>query len=114
MYCMKCGKEIKEPQVFCEACLAVMKSYPVKPDIRVQLPVRPAIDPKAVARKDAPSTEVQLLRARRQNKRLFVALLCSVFALVLAVVLLFHMDAPESDSSNRGRNYSTAGADSRP
>lgn len=115
MNCMKCGVEIKGSQVFCESCLSEMQRYPVKPDIRVQLPVRPAAEGKPASKKEALTPEKQLLRLRRQNKRLFVALLCSVLTLALAVVLLFHMSNPEDPADNNiGKNYSTAGADSRP
>ena len=41
MYCMKCGKEVKENQVFCDACLVIMEKYPVKPGTHIQLPHRP-------------------------------------------------------------------------
>lgn len=114
MNCMKCGCEIQSTQVFCDRCLAVMQNYPVKADIRVQLPVRPSGDSKVPSRKEPPSLEAQILRLRRQNKRLFVALLCSVLALALSTVLLFHMTAPEPSENNLGKNYSTANADSRP
>ena len=114
MNCMKCGKEIKEPQVFCDSCLATMEKYPVKSNIRVQVPVRPVVEVKASAKKEPPSLEVQLQRLRRQNKHLFVALLCSVFALALAVVLLFHAPPSERASNNLGRNYTTAGGSRRP
>lgn len=114
MNCMKCGCEIQPAQVFCDRCLAVMQKYPVKADIRVQLPVRPSGDAKASAKKAPPSPEAQILRLRRQNKRLLVALLCSVLALALSIVLLFHMTAPETPENDLGKNYSTANADSRP
>ena len=30
MFCMKCGKEIGEHQVFCNSCLEIMSQYPVR------------------------------------------------------------------------------------
>ena len=40
MNCIKCGVNVPENQVFCDACLSVMDKYPVKPDITVTLPQR--------------------------------------------------------------------------
>ena len=56
MYCMKCGKEIKENQVFCEACLVTMGKYPVKPGTVVRLPQR----------KSAPAAKKSNSRRRTQ------------------------------------------------
>lgn len=38
MNCMKCGREIPVGQVFCDGCLKVMETYPVKPDTAIHLP----------------------------------------------------------------------------
>ena len=40
MYCLKCGNETENEQVFCKHCLEVMDKYPVKPGTHVQLPRR--------------------------------------------------------------------------
>lgn len=42
MYCMKCGKETEENEIFCVECLELMKKYPVKPGIVVHIPKQPA------------------------------------------------------------------------
>lgn len=114
MNCMKCGKEIHEPQVFCDACLASMNAYPVKPDAHVQIPVRPSAGGKAAAKKEPVTPEQQILHLRRQSKHLFIALLCSVLALALSVFLLFRISAPEPVPDNKGKNYSTSGISYHP
>ena len=40
MYCLKCGREVYEDQVFCSDCIAVMEKYPVKPGTVILLPKR--------------------------------------------------------------------------
>ena len=56
MACMKCGKDVNEPQVFCDECLAVMERYPVKPGTAIQLPKRQPRAKKIV--RQTPLTEV--------------------------------------------------------
>ena len=51
MGCIKCGKKTKQDQTFCPQCLKVMEAYPVKADVHVQLPSRPAEPAKKPARK---------------------------------------------------------------
>ena len=109
MTCMKCGKETSASQVFCDACLAEMQRHPVRPDIRVQLPVRPSGDEKASAKKQLISPETQVRRLRKLVKWLAIALMCSLLSLSLAIVLLFHLPTAKPASSNVGKNYSTAG-----
>ena len=40
MSCMRCGKETKEDQAFCDECLEEMERYPIKPGTPIQLPLR--------------------------------------------------------------------------
>ena len=40
MRCLKCGRELKESQVFCDICREDMANYPVKPGTPIQLPPR--------------------------------------------------------------------------
>ena len=47
MYCLKCGRDTKSEQVFCNDCLAVMDAYPVKPDTAIHLPKR---DPQTASK----------------------------------------------------------------
>jgi hypothetical protein len=47
MNCIRCGREIEEPNVFCEECLQEMEKQPVNPGTPIQLPVHgDCSDPK--------------------------------------------------------------------
>ena len=48
--CMKCGRELKSGEVFCETCQTEMEKYPVKPGVVVLLPHRPTHTPKSTKR----------------------------------------------------------------
>ena len=108
MYCMKCGKEIKENQVFCEACLTIMNKYPVKPGVYIQIPQRPVSTAgKPVSRKRIFSQEEQLVRLRRRVKRLTLALVCCILALGLTVSFLVHTISEQKSNAAIGKNYNT-------
>ena len=111
MYCMKCGKEIKENQVFCEACLVIMDKYPVKPGTHIQIPQRPASTAgKPVFRKRILTPEEQILRLRRSMKYLVVALVCSILVLCLTVTMLVRTIAVYEENASIGKNYNTVEA----
>ncbi len=88
MNCMKCGREIGEGQVFCDTCLDMMRKYPVKPGIAIQLPIRnhtPA-PKKTYSRRRQPLTpEEQLLRLKKRVKRITVLWLVTL-ALLAATI----------------------------
>ena len=110
MYCMKCGKEIQENQVFCEACLVIMGKYPVKPGIHIQIPQRPVSTAgKPVSRKRILSPDEKLQQLRRRVKRLALALVCCILALGLTVTMLVHTIAEQKASASIGKNYNTVG-----
>lgn len=85
MNCMKCGREIPEGQVFCQACTDVMAQYPVNPGTPIHLPTRaPAGGDKKTAKRQ-PST----LRERFLHQRNLVKwLLFTIGILVLVVCVL--------------------------
>ena len=108
MYCLKCGKETKEDNVFCEACLVMMDRFPVKPGTPVQLPVRPASPvKKAAPRKRVLSAEERLQRMRQRVKHLALALVASLLALALTVSLLVHTVSAQKEEDAIGKNYNT-------
>ena len=90
MYCMKCGKETEESQVFCQDCLQVMERYPIKPDIAVHIPKR---TPRPAEKKQPRKKEASPEPLQQQYKLLVRWLLVAVFVLTvllcLAVGLLF-------------------------
>ena len=107
MNCMKCGQEIGDSQVFCDKCLSVMKRYPVKPDVHIQLPSH-SQEVKHPSRKVPPTPEEQIQRLQRRIKRLWIALVCAALALITTVTLLLHIQPPPEQEDNTGKNYSTA------
>ena len=97
MYCMKCGRKLKDNQVFCPECLAVMDAYPVKPGTPIQLPTHhdtptaPAKSPKKRARKP----EEQILRLRSAVRWLTLALVVTLVAFIItAFMMLWLLDGP--------------------
>ena len=92
MYCMKCGKEIPDNQAFCEVCLQVMDTYPVKSDVAIQLPNRQPVASakKPSHRKRVLTPEEQVAQLRAVNRWLFW--LCLIFAILwgISIGLLFY------------------------
>lgn len=107
MYCLKCGRESIDDQVFCDACLEGMSHYPVKPDTAVNLPSResPAPVKKQVPRKRPLTPEEQVTRLRKHVRRLTVllAVLTVVLSLTTAMLLKEHFN--DGHSPLIGRNY---------
>lgn len=105
MFCMKCGKEIPEEQVFCEECLADMALHPVKPGTPVLLPVRPAqANAKRGARKKEVSAQLQLKRQRGAILWLCGLLLASWVGLGVTVAMLFQEEASRESAFPAARS----------
>lgn len=107
MACMKCGKKTKDEQVFCPACLAVMDAYPVKADVRVQLPNRQKSEAaRKSTRKRAVPPEEQVVQLRRSLRRarafglIVTLLLCAAGLLLLQIFF-----APTVEKAGHGTNY---------
>lgn len=83
MNCMKCGREIKPEQVFCEECLEVMERYPVKSDTVVLLPKRSVNNVRKVHQRRY-TPEEQIAALEKRCRRL-------IAALVVALILLAGM-----------------------
>ena len=97
MHCMKCGRKINSRQVFCDECLAIMDTYPVKPGTPIQLPSPP---PKSAAptkaskrRQRKPEEQIAILRATvRWLTLAFVVAMLSF--IVVVIMLLWLLDGP--------------------
>ena len=82
MWCLKCGKDTKDEQVFCPQCLAGMEKYPVKTDVHIQLPNRNRnYDKKNAKKKRPPSPEEMVEVLRKKNRRLKTLILILVLCL---------------------------------
>lgn len=106
MYCMKCGREIPDGQVFCQDCLAMMATYPIAPGTHVQIPKRPAKAPEKKVKALPPAVQIhQLKKKLRRMTVAAVALLVIVGA--LSVLLIQKWEDPQPERPT-GRNFTTA------
>ncbi len=106
MGCLKCGKTMKEDRVFCAECLEIMETYPVKPDVRIQLPNRRTwMTPlKASKKRRPPSMEEQLAILRRRQRRLVIVIAVLSFLLCAAGFMMTRTHN-QPDESEWGKNY---------
>lgn len=88
MFCMKCGREIEEGQVFCLECQRVMAKYPVKPGTVVQLPNRrePAPVRKSFGRRKTQTPEDQIRKLKKTLR--FTVVLWLITLLLLCAALI--------------------------
>lgn len=109
MYCMKCGKETGENQVFCDDCLEVMAKHPVRQGTPVHLPnYNTSVEKKAAPKKRQPTPEELLPRFRKATRWLSVALVSSLLVLSITVALLVNfVNAPSATTNDIGKNYNT-------
>ena len=90
MYCLKCGKQIPESQVFCDECLKDMADYPIKPDTPVQLPKRaPQEAEKKAPRKKELSPEQVLQQYKSTGRWLILTIVVLTAIVCLLGGLLF-------------------------
>lgn len=110
MQCIKCGRDIEEPNVFCDECLADMKKYPVRPGTVVQLPKyhEPVQKKQPVKRKPPVTLEDQLKLVRKWARMLAAALAVSILLLLGAGYLIVREYIGKSDKLLPGQNYSAA------
>ena len=108
MYCMKCGKEIGENQVFCDACLEVMSHYPVPQGTPVPLPNTAAsAEKKPAPKKRELSAEEHLLRFRAATRWLSIVLASTLLVLGITISLLVHELNTPTAANDIGKNYNT-------
>lgn len=112
MFCLKCGKETKGEQVFCDSCLQVMDAYPVRSDAPIHLPNRTEPQPpkKASSRKRSLPPEEQIQLLKTTNRRLALTVLGLAVALgICASAFIYHLITnpaqQAADSGNPGKNY---------
>ena len=83
MYCLRCGRETENQQLFCKACLEYMSLHPVKSDTPVYLPVRKD--------KDTPRKQNHWHRRERTAEEMVVILRKRVRFLAGVSLILFMM-----------------------
>lgn len=105
MNCMRCGQEIPSGQVFCEECRILMEKYPVNPDTPVSIPNRKNLSApkKQVKHRTVPLEE----RIRILQKRLWISIIWSLIASLLALAMVYPTIAYlKEDHFKPGQNYS--------
>lgn len=112
MYCMRCGREIEEGQVFCPDCLLVMAKYPVKPGTAVILPKRREVSfvKRALPRRKTVTAEEQIRKLRKSLRAMFVVWLIT-FLLFCAALYPAILHLVEEVSFLPGQNYSLIGGE---
>ena len=89
MYCLKCGAETPNQQLFCPACLESMDAYPVRADTPVHLPKRQNQTPvKRTKQKEVPP-EIQLAKLRSKVRRLTLSVCLLILALAVVLTAFF-------------------------
>ena len=110
--CMKCGRELKDQQVFCDECLKDMERYPVKPGTPIQLPQRPA-EPAARKRSGKRKNlkpEEQLPRLQSSIRWLTLALVVALIGFILSAGLVLLLLEERDNQVPIGQNYRTESA----
>ncbi len=109
MNCIKCGVEIKEPQVFCESCLAEMEQYPVKPNVTVTLPQRPKESAaKRRSRRHKYTKPEDMIRHLKSQRRILVfALVIALAGFTVVSAMMMHFLRNREEEPQKGQNYGT-------
>ena len=108
MYCLKCGKETEEQDVFCCHCLEIMEQYPVKPGTAIVLPQRESESPeKKPVRRREPSVNELLLTQKKAIRWLLVAICVLLAALLFVSGMLLRVFQEQDPTHEIGKNYTT-------
>ena len=102
MACIKCGKKLKNHNVFCEECLAEAAYYPVEPNTPITLPRRTDVaqaKKRNGRKRPALSPEEQVPRLRKSLRRLTFFLV--VLFLLLSACLCIIWDLLREESHVR-------------
>ena len=106
MNCMKCGRELKEGQVFCDECLVSMEHEPVKLNTPVLIPAQPP--KKSSPRRQVVNPEDEVVRLEKLNQNLFLILVLLFTTTLLLLGYVFNQEVLQV-VEELGRNYSVIG-----
>lgn len=106
MICLKCGKKTENAQIFCPHCLEVMEDCPVKPDVHIQLPSRPAApaQKKPGRKRRILSTDEQVIYLRSKVRQQWALMAVLAIALLITIGTLF-LTVTERNEPDIGKNY---------
>ena len=113
MYCLKCGKEAENNQVFCNHCLDIMNQYPVKPGTAIHLPKRESLPAqKKQNRRRQMTPEDQVAHLKVVVRTLLCILAAACIALGIFIGLYFMPDnTPQAPVPSIGQNYTVEPTD---
>ena len=103
MNCMRCGREVEEGQVFCNECLELMESDPIRIATPVHIPRQPTKG--AATRRPVHHPEEEVRRLEKANERLRVWVILLAMAAVLLGMAVYHNEVA-AVVDELGRNYS--------
>ena len=103
MYCMKCGREVEDGQVFCPECLDLMKLEPIPIRSSVKIPRQPLKSNKT--RRPAIHYEEEVRRLEKSNERLWIWVILLAMSAVLLAMAIYHKEVVQV-VEELGKNYS--------
>lgn len=104
MQCLKCGRDTKEGESFCQDCQLTMQRYPVRPGTPVILPRRDTSSPrKPLIKRRAVPLEDQI-RTLKRRQRVLTVLLITVM-LIAALLAVPAWQYFFGDRQLPGQNY---------
>lgn len=107
MNCMKCGRELKTTGVFCAECLADMENYPVKSNITIQLPHRPAVTQTRKRKQRYIKPEDQIKMLKKTRNWLIFLLVVALLAFGAVSSLTLYLLETNQQKADIGKNYGT-------
>ncbi len=110
MFCMRCGKELKDGHVFCPECQDIMKTHPIPAGTPIHLPQRnlPGNQRRRGSNRRDRKPEEQIHRLRSAVRWLTLGLVVATLAFAFtAVILLRQFDRDPPPEVPKGQNYST-------
>lgn len=108
MNCIKCGRELRNEQVFCCKCQENMELYPVKPGTPVQLPVHPTnpeSKPKTGRVRKVLPPEARIRKLHTTVRLLVLTLTAVLLAFAVTALLALHLLDQRDRQSPIGGNY---------
>ena len=103
MYCMKCGREVENGQVFCPDCLVQMELEPIPIRAAVKIPRQPSNNSRT--RRPAIHYEEEVRRLEKANERMRIWVILLSMAAILLAMAVYHKEVARV-VEDLGKNYS--------
>ena len=102
MYCMKCGREVEDGQVFCPECLGLMEREPIPIRSSVKIPSQPPKSNKI--RRPALHYEEEVRRLEKAGERLRIWVILLAMSTILLAMAVYHKEVTQA-VEDMGKNY---------